>query len=180
MHTHRGSGEGPCTPSKFRRRACPDNWQLNEDVLASDLIIQINMFTSARRRCLKVANSTEPTELSIPSFLLPAFQSSSRVAAFSTSSSCQSKIGGATLSLPPTVKFNIIDAPIQKPGARVSRTQQGATVEIEGPLGKMSLSIPAYMNIETDEVKRTHTLSILDQENRKQREMWGESREEPG
>lgn len=58
----------------------------------------------------------------------------------------------------------------------MSRTQTGATVEIEGPLGKMSMPIPAYMNIKTDEAKRAHTLSILDQEDRKQREMWGESR----
>lgn len=78
------------------------------------------------------------------------------------------------MSYPPEVTFKIIPAPAVKVGARTSRTQQGATVEIEGPRGKMSMSIPAYMNIETDEAKRSQTLSILDQENRKQREMWGE------
>ena len=56
----------------------------------------------------------------------------------------------------------------------MSRTQQGATVEIEGPLGKMSLSIPAYMAIQADVEKRAYTLSVQDQEVRKQREMWGE------
>lgn len=131
------------------------------------------MFSSARRRCFIAANSVQSAEVSIPSFLLPAFQSPARVAAFSTSSSCRSKIGSAPLSCPPEVAFRISEPPVQKAGARVSRTQQGATVEVEGPLGKMSMAIPAYMSIETDEAKRSHTLRILDQEDRKQREMWG-------
>ncbi|KAF1349797.1 60S ribosomal protein-like protein L6 [Delphinella strobiligena] len=131
------------------------------------------MFSSARRRCFIAANSVQSAEVSIPSFLLPAFQSPARAAAFSTSSSCHSKIGSAPLSCPPEVAFRISEPPVQKNGARVSRTQQGATVEVEGPLGKMSMAIPAYMSIETDEAKRSHTLRILDQEDRKQREMWG-------
>jgi len=76
--------------------------------------------------------------------------------------------------LPPDVNFHIVEAPIQKKGARVSRTQEGATITVEGPLGKLSMPIPAYMNIVSDEAKRTYSLSILDQEERKQREMWGE------
>lgn len=140
--------------------------------------ITLTMFSSARRRCLRAAVVPQCTEVSIPSFLLPAFQpSSQRAAAFSSSSQCHSKIGSAPLSLPPEVTFQIIEPPVQRAGARVSRTQQGATIEIEGPLGKMSMSIPAYMGIKSDEAKRAHTLSILDQENRKQREMWGECRD---
>ncbi|GAB7349380.1 hypothetical protein MBLNU459_g8505t1 [Dothideomycetes sp. NU459] len=132
------------------------------------------MFAPARRRCLGAASNSHTTEISIPSFLLPAFHpSQQRTSTFSTSASCHSKIGSAPLSLPPDVSFRILQAPQQKVGARISRTQPGSTVEIEGPLGKMSLSIPAYMNIQTDEAKRAHTLSILDQEDRKQREMWG-------
>lgn len=60
------------------------------------------------------------------------------------------------------------------PAGRVSRNQQGATVEIEGPKGKMSMRIPAYMSLQKDEEKRAYNLSILDQEERQQREMWGE------
>jgi len=37
----------------------------------------------------------------------------------------------------------------------------------------MSYDIPAYMSIEGDEAAKTRTLSILDAEDRKQREMWG-------
>lgn len=130
------------------------------------------MFTPARRRCVSAIKSSRSAEISIPSFLLPAFQQQS--SSFSTSSPCQSKIGSAPLSLPPDVNFNIVEAPVQKKGARVSRTQGGATIHIEGPLGKLSMPIPAYMNIVSDEAKRTYSLSILDQEERKQREMWGE------
>ncbi|KAK5156701.1 54S ribosomal protein L6 mitochondrial [Recurvomyces mirabilis] len=56
------------------------------------------------------------------------------------------------------------------------RSQQGSTIEISGPWGKMSYSIPAYMSIEQDEAAKTKTLSILDAEDRKQREMWGTAR----
>ncbi|CAC9892500.1 unnamed protein product [Aureobasidium pullulans] len=131
------------------------------------------MFTPARRRCVSAIKNTRSSEVSIPGFLLPAFQQQS--SSFSTSSPCHSKIGSAPLSLPPDVNFNIVAAPVQKKGARVSRTQEGATIHIEGPLGKLSMPIPAYMNIVSDEAKRTYSLSILDQEERKQREMWGVS-----
>lgn len=131
------------------------------------------MFAPARRRCLSAINNSRHTETSIPAFLLPAFQQQSS-SSFSTSSPCHSKIGSAPLSLPPDVNFRIVAAPAQKPGSRISRTQEGATIHIEGPLGKMTMSIPAYMAINSDEAKRTQTLSILDQEDRKQREMWGE------
>lgn len=130
------------------------------------------MFTPARRRCVSAIKNTRSSEISIPGFLLPAFQQQS--SSFSTSLPCHSKIGSAPLSLPPDVNFNIVAAPVQKKGARVSRTQEGATIHIEGPLGKLSMPIPAYMNIVSDEAKRTYSLSILDQEERKQREMWGE------
>jgi large subunit ribosomal protein L6 len=130
------------------------------------------MFTPARRRCVSALKNSRSTEISIPAFLLPAFHQQS--SSFSTSSPYQSKIGSAPLSLPPDVNFHIVEAPVQKKGARVSRTQEGATVHIEGPLGKLSMPIPAYMNIISDEAKRTYSLSILDQEERKQREMWGE------
>ena len=38
----------------------------------------------------------------------------------------------------------------------------------------MKMDIPAYMSIEANEETRTRTLSILDANDRKQREMWGE------
>jgi len=46
-------------------------------------------------------------------------------------------------------------------------------VQIEGPLGKMSYEIPAYMTIAADEESRTRVLDVLDAEDSKQRAMWG-------
>lgn len=93
---------------------------------------------------------------------------------FSTTPLCRSKIGSAPLSLPQEVKFNILPAAVLKTGRGVSRDEQGRTVEISGPLGTMKMDIPAYMSIQENEENRTRTLHILDAEDRKQREMWGE------
>lgn len=133
------------------------------------------MFSTAKRRCVSAVSNLQCSEVIIPSFLLPAFQPApQRSAAFSTSSSCRSKIGRAPLSIPPDVNFRILEPPPVKAGSRVGRTQPGPTVEVEGPKGRMSMSIPAYINIQQDEGKRAYTLSILDEKERKQREMWGQ------
>jgi len=95
---------------------------------------------------------------------------------FSTTRLCRSKIGSAPLSLPQEVKFSIIPQAVVKTGRGVSRDGQGSIVEISGPLGTMKMNIPAYMSIEENDSNRTRTLSILDANDRKQREMWGEFR----
>lgn len=95
------------------------------------------------------------------------------VRSFSTTRLCRSKIGSAPLSLPQEVKFSILPQTVVKTGRGVSRDGQGSIVEISGPLGTMKMDIPAYMSIEANEENRTRTLSILDANDRKQREMWG-------
>lgn len=92
---------------------------------------------------------------------------------FSTTRLCRSKIGGAPLSIPPEVKFNILPPAALRKGQTVSADGQSRTVEISGPLGTMKYDIPAYMSIQENEENRTRTLSILDANDRKQREMWG-------
>lgn len=96
------------------------------------------------------------------------------VRSFSTTRLCRSKIGSAPLSLPQEVKFNILPSAVAKTGRGVIRDGHGSIVEISGPLGTMKMDIPAYMSIEANEESRTRTLSILDANDRKQREMWGE------
>lgn len=98
------------------------------------------------------------------------------IRSFSTTRLCRSKIGSAPLSLPPEVKFNILAPAASKVvnGKKVSTDGQGSIVEISGPLGTMKMDIPAYMSIQENEENRTRTLSILDANDRKQREMWGE------
>ena len=41
------------------------------------------------------------------------------------------------------------------------------------PAGKMSVQLPPYMSLEHNKDTRKATLSVLDREERKQREMWG-------
>ncbi|KAI9800967.1 MAG: hypothetical protein M1833_003104 [Piccolia ochrophora] len=109
-------------------------------------------------------------------FLLPAFFSTSNVRNFSSSSQCQSQVGRAPLSIPSEVTLRIFDPPEQKKRKSVTRIEPNSTVEIEGPLGKMSLQIPPYLKIDHDTVARRASISVLNAEERHQREMWGTTR----
>ncbi|KAI9691052.1 MAG: hypothetical protein M1822_008672 [Bathelium mastoideum] len=48
-----------------------------------------------------------------------------------------------------------------------------STVNIEGPLGKMSMSIPPYVSIEEDTASNLRSVRVLDSKEKHQREMWG-------
>jgi len=52
----------------------------------------------------------------------------------------------------------------------------GPTVHVEGPLGKLSYTIPPYVMIDHDAATRKATVSIEDRLVKKQREMWGTTR----
>ncbi|KAK5123627.1 hypothetical protein LTR85_002665 [Meristemomyces frigidus] len=125
------------------------------------------------RALRSVFNTPTVTGATLPAFLVPALASPPQSSQFSTTSQCRSKIGRAPISLPPDVTFTVTEASAQRQGRQISRTQLGSRVDIEGPKGKMSLTIPPYMSILSDAETRTQTLSILDAEERKQREMWG-------
>lgn len=123
---------------------------------------------------LRTFNSFPARDHTLPAFLVPALaQRPQQTSRFSTSSPDHSKIGRAPLSLPPGVTFRIQEAPQLQDHARVSRNQPGSTIEIEGPLGKMTMKVPAYVNIRSDDETRTHTVSIVDEEDKKQKAMWG-------
>nr|OQO22027.1 hypothetical protein B0A51_08437 [Rachicladosporium sp. CCFEE 5018] len=108
--------------------------------------------------------------LIVPTFLAPSLAQRSN---FSTTTPVRSKIGSAPLSLPPDVTFTITPTSVTSASRTSPRNAAGSSVEITGPQGKLSLSIPSYMSIEVDEEKRTRTLRIQDADERKQREMWG-------
>lgn len=55
----------------------------------------------------------------------------------------------------------------------MSRTEPPRKVEIQGPLGKQSMILPSYIGVESNEESRTHTLSIADAQDNKQKAMWG-------
>lgn len=87
-------------------------------------------------RCLRQL-TTQPSPVGcLPAFLLPAFSSTPTVRPFSTSIPCASRVGGATLSLPPEVNMTILAPPTPKNKNRISRVEPVATVEVEGPLGR--------------------------------------------
>ncbi|EON68644.1 hypothetical protein W97_07902 [Coniosporium apollinis CBS 100218] len=131
------------------------------------------MICTASRRCLQ--STAVPLSVpcaTIPAFLLPAFQQPPTSRSFSSSQPCRSKIGKSPLSIPPNVTFTVTEAPRTK-GGRISRTQGMSTAHIIGPLGEMSMPIPPFIAIQRDTPTSAPTLSVLDAEERHQREMWG-------
>jgi large subunit ribosomal protein L6 len=56
---------------------------------------------------------------------------------------------------------------------RPSQAQLRPTVTVEGPLGTLSMTIPAFVHIEHDTVLRKAFVTVEDREVRNQREMWG-------
>ncbi|KAI9835946.1 MAG: hypothetical protein M1819_001844 [Sarea resinae] len=134
------------------------------------------MFTVGRRRCLQEATALASSSTRLPGFLVPAFETAPAQRPFSSSSPCASQVGKAPLSLPPEVTMRLLDPPSSKNQGRVSRSEPSSTVEIEGPLGKMSLKIPPFLSIEQDAESRRALLKVQDPEIRHQREMWGTTR----
>jgi large subunit ribosomal protein L6 len=48
-----------------------------------------------------------------------------------------------------------------------------STVHIKGPLGELSMQIPAYININQDPKLSGPTLTVQDTTEAKQKQMWG-------
>lgn len=72
------------------------------------------------------------------------------------------------------MKFTVHERAELKDREKKSRLEtSGATVDIEGPLGKMSMAIPPYLSIDANEQARTRTLRIEDAEDKGQKSMWG-------
>ncbi|OBT54319.1 hypothetical protein VE04_05547 [Pseudogymnoascus sp. 24MN13] len=129
------------------------------------------MLSTSRGAALRAISSSP--SISIPAFLVPAFPSSAR--AFSATTSTQSQIGRAPLSIPPEVNFTVT-YPTAPKNARPSPEQLRPTVKVEGPLGSLSMTIPPFVHIEHDTVTKKAFVTVEDREVRKQREMWGTTR----
>jgi large subunit ribosomal protein L6 len=48
-----------------------------------------------------------------------------------------------------------------------------STVQVKGPLGELSMEVPAYVKIDQDPKLAGPTLSVQDSTDAKQRAMWG-------
>jgi large subunit ribosomal protein L6 len=128
---------------------------------------------TSRYQLAKNARSSTPTMYSAPyqkvnSIIGDNSHVSSR--AFATTSPYLSKIGSAALSVPPNVTFTVIPPPVRGRGAR---SQPMSTVQVKGPLGELSMDVPAYVKIDQDPKLSGPTLSVQDSTDAKQRAMWG-------
>ena len=144
----------------------------------------------AGRRVLQ----TIPSHTSSPPVLHRTVPTRSRP--FSTTQPCSSQIGRAPLSIPPEVTFQLLNIPVTSspsspspvtakgkasPAARArsppsavrDRKETLPKVLIKGPLGELSMDLPAFLNIKHDEKGRKAVVSVGDRKERAQRAMWG-------
>ncbi|KAI9873557.1 MAG: hypothetical protein M1830_010856 [Pleopsidium flavum] len=134
------------------------------------------MLSPTRTHCLRPLIRSASAVESLPAFLLPAFCRSNGLRAFSASVPCASRVGGATLSIPPEVNLRLLEPPSSKSKSRVSRSEPVSTVQVEGPLGIMSMRLPPFMGLVHDTTTKKAALKVQDPEIRHQREMWGTTR----
>jgi large subunit ribosomal protein L6 len=150
------------------RNPAPRNFEETGGGIASTTA---RMFHAARRQCVRrVTAASTATPDFIPTFLLPAFQTPIAGRSFATTAPCLSKIGSAPLSVPPEVTFTVAEASTKGIGGRA---QPMSTVYVSGPLGELSMNIPAYVNNDQDPALAGPTLTVQDPTDAKQRAMWG-------
>ncbi|KAL8822150.1 MAG: hypothetical protein Q9191_007110 [Dirinaria sp. TL-2023a] len=94
--------------------------------------------------------------LPLPDYLVPALSTASSSRHF---------------SIPPEVNLKLLEPPPKR--KLVSRVESPRVLEIEGPLGKLSLEMAPYLTFEHDESTRKASISVQDRNERQQRAMWG-------
>ncbi|KAH6843139.1 mitochondrial 54S ribosomal protein YmL16 [Chaetomium sp. MPI-CAGE-AT-0009] len=127
------------------------------------------------RQALQRALASNPSStVTLPGFLVPAFQTTQASArrAFSATTHRPSKLGRTPLSVPPGVDLAISDLFIKKDMTSYLKTYK-RKITVTGPLGTLELEIPDYVNIDHDAAARRVELSVKDRDQRNQREMWG-------
>ncbi|KAI9787455.1 MAG: hypothetical protein M1816_007503 [Peltula sp. TS41687] len=107
------------------------------------------------------------------SFLLPAFQQRLESRPFSSSATSSSQIGRAPVSLPENVALRLIEPVSSRDAIRNARQGRKRIIEIEGPLGKLAMPLPAFVEIEQDMERHRAMVKVHDPDERKQRAMWG-------
>ncbi len=89
-----------------------------------------------------VASSPSPLTVTLPSFLVPAFQAQQTTTRrpFSATTNRPSKLGRTPLSIPPGVELEIGDLFIKKDVTSYVKTYK-RKIAVTGPLGKQPVSI---------------------------------------
>ncbi|TGJ88253.1 hypothetical protein E0Z10_g610 [Xylaria hypoxylon] len=127
------------------------------------------MLAPSRGKVLEKAISG--TAVTLPCFLVPAFQASPR-RQFSNTASTPSKLGRTPISIPPGVELTIGEPKTKKDATTYLRIPK-RTVTVSGPLGKLDLEIPPFLTIHHDAAAGKALLSIENQDLKQQKEMWG-------
>ncbi|KAM7192904.1 54S ribosomal protein L6 [Rhypophila sp. PSN 637] len=117
------------------------------------------------------ASSPSSSVVTLPSFLVPAFQTTT-TRPFSATATRPSKLGRTPLSIPPNVDVSISEPWIKKDMTTYLKIPK-RTITVTGPLGTLNLDIPDFIKIDHDETARRATLSVVDPNLKQQREMWG-------
>ncbi|KAI1636837.1 ribosomal protein L6 [Biscogniauxia mediterranea] len=143
-------------------------------------------------RALGRAISSRGSAITLPGFLVPAFQSTSSSPSFSSSSwsssssttprgqrrqfSCTparaSKLGRTPISIPPGVEL-VLGEPIVKNDPTSYLVVKKRIATVTGPLGKLELDIPEYLTVSIDPDTRKAVMSIADRSVKEQKQMWG-------
>lgn len=92
---------------------------------------------------------------------------------FATSGTYNSRIGKSAVAIPPHVTISLIEPP--KPRGKI-KVEPERTVEVQGPLGKVTMSILPFIHIEQDLQKREASVSIDNADEKFQLAMWGTTR----
>ncbi|KAI0592946.1 ribosomal protein L6 [Biscogniauxia sp. FL1348] len=141
-------------------------------------------------RVLERAIFSRGSAITLPGFLVPAFQPSPSFSS-SSSSSCSStapreqqrrpfsgtparasKLGRTPISIPPGVDLVLGDPIVKKdPTSYLVLKKRIATVT--GPLGKLEIDIPEYLTVSIDPETRKAVMSIEDRTVKEQKQMWG-------
>ncbi|KAI1326580.1 54S ribosomal protein L6 [Xylariaceae sp. FL0255] len=128
------------------------------------------MLGPSRTKVLEKAISN-PSSITLPGFLVPAFQSAPR-RQFSNTASKPSKLGRTPISIPPGVELTIGEPFIKKDVTTYLKIPK-RTITVTGPLGKLDLEIPPFLKIQQDLTARKAVLSVENIDVKQQKEMWG-------
>ncbi|XXG96137.1 54S ribosomal protein L6 mitochondrial [Hypoxylon texense] len=130
------------------------------------------MLAPSQGKILKRTVSSSAAAVTLPAFLVPAFQTPRPRRQFSSTPYRPSKLGRTPISIPPGVELTIGEPRVKKDLTTYLRIPK-RTVTVSGPLGKLDLEIPPFLTISHDEASRRAILSIENREIKQQMEMWG-------
>ncbi|KJZ74656.1 hypothetical protein HIM_06006 [Hirsutella minnesotensis 3608] len=110
--------------------------------------------------------------VTLPGFLVPAWQGQRAQRPFSTTTAPCSKLGRTPISIPPGVELTIGE-PKKIKSMTSYLTKVTKTVTVKGPLGTLQLDVPDYINLSHNDEEKTVLMSVADANEKRQKEMWG-------